>query len=333
MGTGTGGEPDSGVSFTMQIVVLDGHTLNPGDLNWSSFQALGRCEIFERTSMAQVLPRAAGAEILLTNKVALDRTVLEQLPQLRYIGVLATGYNVVDVLAARDRNIPVSNVPDYSTRSVAQLTWALLLELTHQVGHHARTVREGRWSANPDFCYWDFPLQELDGLTLGLIGFGRIGREVAQIAQAFGLRVLVHTRTAPLERSVEIELVELEEVLSRSNIVSVHCPLTPETRGLMNECRLGQMKSSALLLNTSRGPLVDEAALAAALNEGRLAGAAVDVLSIEPPSANNPLLTAKNCLITPHIGWATLAARKRLMRIAADNVQAFLRGQPQNVVN
>jgi glycerate dehydrogenase len=317
----------------MNIVVLDGHTLNPGDLDWHELQSLGPCRIFERTPSDQTLTRAADASIVLTNKVVLNRDTIFVLPQLRCIGVLATGYNVVDVAAARDRGIPVTNVPDYSTRSVAQLSFALLLELTHRVGHHAQTVRDGRWVRSPDFCYADFPLLELDGLTLGVVGFGRIGREVAKIAGTFGLRVLVHSRTNTAPLPPGAEFVTLDELFSRADIVSLHCPLTPATQHLVNAARLAQMKPSAFLINTGRGPLVDESALAAALNSGRLAGAGLDVLATEPPPASNPLLTAKNCLITPHFGWATRAARQRLMRIAVANVRAFLAGHPQNVVN
>lgn len=317
----------------MNIVVLDGYTLNPGDLNWSELQSLGHCEIHDRTPSGQVLARAANAEIVLTNKVLLNRETLAAMPGLRYIGVLATGYNVVDIAAARERNIPVTNIPDYSTRSVAQHTFALLLELSSHVGHHAQTVRDGKWSRSPDFCYSDFPLIELDGLTLGVVGFGKIGGEVAKIAHAFGLRLLVHTRTKPEQLSSGVEHVPLDELFSRADIVSVHCPLTPETKNLVNAQRLALMKPSAFLLNTSRGPLVDEAALAAALNSGRLAGAALDVLATEPPPATNPLLAANNCLITPHLGWATRAARARLLKIACANLRAFLAGTPQNVVN
>ena len=317
----------------MNIVVLDGYTLNPGDLSWTELQSLGPCEIHGRTAPDQLLARAANAEILLTNKVVLNRATLAALPKLRYIGVLATGVNVVDTAVARERNISVTNIPGYGTRAVAQHTFALLLELTHHVGHHAQTVRDGQWSRSPDFCYWDFPLLELAGLTLGIIGYGAIGREVAKIAQAFGLRVLIHTRTKPTDLPPGVEHVQLDELFTRADIVSLHCPLTPETKNLVNAPRLALMKPSAFLINTSRGPLVDEPALAAALNTSHLAGAALDVLSVEPPPATNPLLTAKNCLITPHLGWATRAARERLLQIACANLRAFLAGQPQNVVN
>lgn len=317
----------------MNIVVLDGYTLNPGDLRWDELKSLAPCAIFDRTAPDQILTRAADAEIILTNKIVLSRETIAALPKLRYVGVLATGHDVVDAVAARERGIPVTNIPDYSTRSVAQLTFALLLELAHHTGHHTQSVRDGRWSRSADFCFWDFPLLELDGLTLGIIGFGRIGREVAKIAQAFGLRVLVHSRTKPAQLPASMDFVSLDDIFSRADIVSLHCPLTPETRILVNAPRLALMKPSSFLINTSRGPLMDEAALASALNSGRLAGAALDVLSTEPPPATNPLLTAKNCLITPHLGWATHAARERLLKIACANIRAFLAGHPQNVVN
>jgi len=247
--------------------------------------------------------------------------------------VLATGYNVIDLDAARDRGIVVTNVPAYSTRSVAQLAFALLLELAHRTGQHAEAVRAGRWSRSADFCFWDAPLIELDGLTMGLVGFGQIGRAVAEVARAFGMRVLVHTAHPGKHAASGVEFVTLDEVFRRSDVVSLHCPLSPQTRHLVNAARLAQMKPTAFLLNTGRGSLVDEAALAEALNSGRIAGAGLDVLSAEPPPADNPLLRAKNCIITPHIGWATASARRRLMRVAVDNVQAFLAGQPTNVVD
>jgi glycerate dehydrogenase len=315
-----------------QIVVLDGFTLNPGDLDWSELKSLGQCEIHDRTTPAELLRRATKADILLTNKTVLNGGDIQNLPRLKYIGVLATGTNVVDLEAARARGIPVTNVPTYGTKSVAQMTFALLLELAHHAGHHAQTVREGRWTASADFCYWDYPLVELEGLTLGIVGFGRIGRAVAELAAAFGLKVLA-TNPSATTAPPFVRLVELETLLRESDIVSLHCPLTPHTARLVNAQRLGLMKPTAFLLNTSRGPLVDEAALADALNSGRLAGAALDVLAVEPPAADNPLLTARNCLITPHLAWATRAARSRLMQIAIQNVRAFLQGKPENVVN
>lgn len=307
------------------LVVLDGHTLNPGDLSWAPLEALAACTVHDRTPAADVVARGAGAAILLTNKTPLSAAALAQLPALRFIGVLATGYNIVDVAAARARGIPVSNVPAYSTRSVAQHVFALLLELTLGVGHHAATVRAGRWAQAVDFSYWDRPLIELEGLTLGIVGAGRIGQAVAELGRAFGLRVQFATRTGGR--------AELESVLRASDVVSLHCPLTDATRALINADTLRLMKPTALLVNTSRGPLIDEPALADALNSGRLAGAALDVLSTEPPPANHPLFTARNCLITPHHAWATTAARARLMRVAVDNVRAFLAGAPINVVN
>jgi glycerate dehydrogenase len=316
----------------MRVVVLDGFTLNPGDLSWAELEALGPCAVFDRTPPGEVLARAAEAEIVLTNKTLLDRETIQHLSRLRYIGVLATGTNIVDLAAARARGIPVTNVPTYGTRSVAQLTFALLLELAQHVGHHAGTVREGRWTRNADWCYWDFPLIELEGLTLGIVGFGRIGRAVSVLGVAFGMKVLAVDPSAGATPP-GVSLVELDTLFRESDVVSLHCPLTPETAQLVNARRLSLMKPGAFLLNTSRGPLVDEAALAKALNSGGLAGAAVDVLSVEPPPADNPLLTARNCIITPHIAWATRAARSRLMHLAIGNVRGFLEGKPQNVVN
>jgi glycerate dehydrogenase len=316
----------------MNIVVLDGFTLNPGDLSWAELQTLGPCAIYDRTPPAELLARAADAEVLLTNKTQLSADAIQRLPQLKYIGVLATGTNIVDLAAARARGIPVTNVPTYGTRSVAQLTFALLLELAQHVGHHAQTVREGRWTRSADWCYWDFPLIELDGLTLGVVGFGRIGRAVGELAAAFGMKVLAFD-PAGGPAPPFVRFVELDDLFRESDVVSLHCPLTPQNARLVNAPRLALMKPTAFLLNTSRGPLVDEPALAEALNSGRIAGAGLDVLAAEPPPADNPLLTARNCLITPHLAWGTRAARSRLMHIAVQNVRAFLEGQPQNVVN
>jgi len=317
----------------MKIVILDGFTLNPGDLSWDGLKSLGDCEIFDRTSPDEVVKRAADAELVLTNKTVLTRKQINRLPKLKYIGVLATGYNIVDVAAARERGVPVTNVPTYGTRSVAQMTFALLLELTQHVGYHAQTVDEGRWARSPDFCYWDYPLMELDGLTMGIVGFGRIGRTVADLAVAFGMKVLAHSRTIPQEKSQNIDFVDLSRLFRTADVVSLHCPLTTETKHLVNAERLSSMKPTAFLLNTSRGPLIDELALAKALNSDQIAGAAVDVLEAEPPRADNPLFTAKNCLITPHIAWATRSARARLMATAVANAKAFLDGKLQNVVN
>ncbi len=317
----------------MRIVVLDGYTLNPGDLSWGRLEALGDCSVYDRTALEDIVERAGDAEIVLTNKTVLSADVIRHLMRLRYIGVLATGYNVVDVEAANERGIPVTNVPSYGTTSVAQMVFAHLLNLTQHVAHHARTVRDGRWAACPDFCYWDMPLLELAGLTLGIVGFGRIGRAVAGLAQAFGMKVIVHDVIVPAEMPEGCRMVELEDVFREADVLSLHCPLTPRTGKLVNAERLALMKPTAFLINTSRGPLIDEPALADALNAGRLAGAGLDVLSAEPPAADNPLLKAKNCYITPHIAWATRSARQRLLSIAIDNVAAFIAGRPQNVVN
>jgi glycerate dehydrogenase len=317
----------------LHLVVLDGYTLNPGDLSWSQLEALGDCAIYDRVAPAEVAPRAQHADIVLTNKTALSREIIEQLPELRYIGVLATGYNVVDVEAARQRGIPVTNVPTYGTHSVAQMAFAHLLNLTQRVGDHARTVAAGRWSQSPDWCFWDCPLIELDGLTIGIVGLGRIGRATARLALAFGMNVLASDAEPPALVPEGVELVGLDELFRWSDAISLHCPLTPLTEKLVNARRLAQMKPTAVLINTSRGPLIDEAALAEALNTGRIAGAGLDVLTVEPPPPGHPLVGAKNCFITPHIAWATKAARQRLLDIAVDNVRAFLEGRPQNVVN
>lgn len=315
-----------------KIVVLDGHTMNPGDLSWDALEALGDVAVHPRTSPLDVLERARDAEVLLTNKVVLDRAILGQLPGLRYVGVTATGYNVVDLAAARDRGIIVTNVPAYSTASVVQLTFALLFELTHRVGHHAEAVRSGRWTACPDFSFSDFPLIELACRRLGIVGFGNIGQAVARAASSFGMTVLAHTRTPREGAGVEARFVSLPELLRESDVVSLHCPLTPETKHLINRDRLALMKRGAFLLNTGRGPLLDEAAVATALETGQLGGAGLDVLSTEPPTTDNPLLQEPNCFITPHVGWATTAARTRLMHTVVDNIRAFLGGAPTNVV-
>ena len=315
------------------IVVLDGFTANSGDLDWGELAALGSLTVYPRTTEAEIVTRAGPAEILLTNKTPLDRETLFRLPALRCVCVLATGYNVVDVAAARERGIPVCNVPGYSTASVVQHTFALLLELPNQVGRHAMAVRTGEWCASPDFAFWHAPLVELHGLTLGVVGLGAIGRGVAGVAHALGMPVLAHGRRRPADLPAGVTWTDLDTLLRTADVVSLHCPLTPETRGLMGAQALAKMKPTAFLINTGRGPLMDEAALAAALHEGRLAGAAVDVLLIEPPPPGNPLLTAKNCLITPHQAWATVAARRRLLAESAANVRAFLAGSPWHVVN
>lgn len=317
-----------------QVVVLDAYTINPGDLSWESLEELGHCQIYDRTAVEEILVRAIDADILLTNKTILDQAVICALPRLRYIGVMATGYNVVDVEAAKSQNIIVTNVPAYGTAAVAQATLALLLELTNHVGYYSSTVHGGQWSNSPDFCYADRPLIELAGLTMGIIGFGSIGHAVANLAQAFGMKSIVYTRTKPTGTNIfHIEFCDLDDIFSNADIVSLHCPLTSDTKELVNAKRLAQMKSSALLINTGRGQLIDERALAEALILGRIAGAALDVLSIEPPRNGNPLLQCPNCIITPHIAWATKSARQRLLDTAIHNLRAYLSGHPVYVVN
>lgn len=318
----------------MKITILDGYPLNPGDLSWQYLEKYGDITVYERTAPAEIAERAAGATVVLTNKVPLGAEVLKQLPDLKYIGVLATGYNIIDIAYAKQRGIVVTNVPGYSTQSVAQLTFALLLELCHHVQRHSDRVKEGKWSQSPDFSFWDYPLIELAGKTMGIIGFGDIGRQVADIATAFGMHVVAQSRTeTDQSHRRNFRWVKLDELLELSDVVSLHCPLTPQTQGLINTNTLAKMKTSAFLLNTSRGPLVEEESLAAALDAGELAGAGVDVLAVEPPHAGNPLFTAKNCLVTPHIAWATKEARTRLMGTVEENLEAYMAGQPINVVN
>jgi glycerate dehydrogenase len=314
----------------MNIVVIDGETLNPGDLSWDGLSPLGTVTVYPRTAPGELVTRCRDAEAVITNKVAFDAAAIAALPRLRYLGVTATGYNIVDTAAAAARGVVVTNVPTYGTDSVAQMTFALILELAHHVGHHARTVREGRWSAGTSFSYWDYPLLELAGLTLGIVGYGRIGRAVARLGAAFGMRPIAHDTVAGTEDLAE--RVDLDAVFSRSDVVCLHCPLTPETAGIASAARIALMKPSAFLVNTSRGPLVDERSLAEALDAGRIAGAGLDVLAAEPPKGDNPLLHAKNCIITPHIAWATRAARGRLLAAGVENLRAFAAGTPTNVV-
>ncbi|MCP4609104.1 MAG: D-2-hydroxyacid dehydrogenase [Planctomycetes bacterium] len=317
----------------MNIVVLDGYTLNPGDLTWKNLESLGPCTVYDRSAPEEVLPRAKDAEIILTNKTVLSSDTIKQLPKLKYIGVLATGYNIVDIEAARDIDIPVTNVPTYSTQSVAQIVFAHLLNLAHHTAHHAQTVRSGRWTSSPDFCYWDTPLIELAGLTMGIIGFGKIGQATAKLALAFGINIIFYDIAKPSSIPQGCKPAEMDDIFRTSDVISLHCPLTSDTEKIINTERLELMKKTAFLINTSRGPLVDEQALADALNNEKIAGAALDVLSEEPPGESNPLLTARNCYITPHIAWATYAARKRLLQVAVYNVASFLTGKLQNVVN
>jgi glycerate dehydrogenase len=318
----------------MNIVILDGHTINPGDLSWDALQSLGHLRVFDRTAESEIVARTRDAEAVLTTRVPLSAQTLQQLERLRYIGAIFTGYEEIDLKTARQRSVVVTNVPTYGTASVGQLVFALLLELCHHVGIHNAATHSGEWSRSADFSFWRTPLVELQGKTLGIVGFGRIGRRVGEIGVAMGMRVIA--ADAGREDAPDwpgFAWVNLEELLSVSDAISLHCPLLPETRGMINAAALFRMKPSAFLVNTSRGPLVVEQDLADALNEGRLAGAGLDVLSSEPPSMDDPLLKAKNCIVTPHIAWATKEARMRLIESAAANLRAFLGGHPINVVN
>ncbi|MBQ7872245.1 MAG: D-2-hydroxyacid dehydrogenase [Oscillospiraceae bacterium] len=316
----------------MKLVILDAYASNPGDLSWDLFSEFGELAIYDRTPAELAVERIGDAELVFLNKTPLSRDILAACPKLKLVVVLATGYNVVDVAAARDLGITVCNVPAYSTQAVTQMTFALLLEMTQRVGMHARAVREGQWQRNPDFCFWNAPLSELAGKTLGIVGYGAIGQAVGQVALAFGMKLLV---TARHEKPVPegARFVTLEELLAQSDVVSLHCPQTPENLHMINAAALSQMKDGALLINTARGGLIDEAAVAAALASGKLGGFAADVVAREPILESNPLLTAPNCYLTPHIAWAPFETRQRLHRIAAENVRAFLKGEPQNVVN
>lgn len=316
----------------MKIIVLDGYGLNPGDLSWSGMEALGELTVYGRTSPSELLERSAGAEVLITNKTLITAEDMSALPQLKYIGVLATGYNVVDIDAAKAHGIVVTNIPAYSTSSVAQMVFAHLLNITQRVGYYADENKQGRWTNNVDFCYWDTPLMELDGKKMGIVGFGNIGQATARIAQAFGMEVCVVTSKEQSALPVGMKKMELDELFASCDVVSLHCPLTPTTKEMVNADRLKLMKPQAILINTGRGPLVNEQDLADALNEGRIAGAGLDVLSVEPSQKDNPLLGAKNCFITPHIAWATKEARTRLMNIAVENLKAYQEGHIINNV-
>lgn len=318
----------------MKIVVLDGYTTNPGDLSWSKIEALGPTEIYDRTPCEEIVRRCSDAEAIMTNDVHLTEAVMTALPQLKYIGVLATGYNVVDIEAAKKRGICVTNVPAYSTPSVAQTTFALLLELCHRTGSHSDAVHEGAWSRSLDYCFWNYPLIELQGKVIGIIGYGRIGQAVATMARAFGMKVVASSsRTDRVSSSAEVEFLSLQQLLETSDVVSVHCPLTEKTEGMINKTTLGWMKPGALFLNVSRGKIVVEEDLAAALKTGHIAGAGLDVLSTEPPSPENPMLGIPNCIITPHIAWAPRESRERLVAVAAKNLESYLSGSPINVVS
>lgn len=317
---------------TTKIVVLDGFAGNPGDLSWAPLEALGQCTVYDRTAPSQVVERAASAQIVLTNKVVMDRATIEALPHLKYIGVIATGYNIIDLDAAREHGVVVTNVPAYSTHSVAQIVFAHLLDITNSVQHYTREAHDGVWSKCKDFTYLNTPVIELDGKVMGIVGLGHIGKAVAQIAIAFGMKVLAYT-SKPQEALPEgVVKADMDTLFGSSDVVTLHCPLNASTKGLVNAKRLAQMKHGAILINTARGPLVDEQALADALASGHLLGAGVDVLSQEPPLASNPLLAQPSCHFTPHIGWASNEARVRLMQTLVGNVKAFLDGKPQNVV-
>ena len=317
----------------MQIVLLDGYASNPGDLTWAPLRELGELTVYDRTTPDQVVERARDAEIIVTNKVTLDRTLLEQLPQLRLICVLATGYNTIDTLAARERGITVCNVPAYSTDSVAQMVFAQILNLTNHVAHYARQTREGRWSRNPDFCYWDTPVHELAGKTLGIVGLGHIGSKVARIASDFGMVIFAYTSKNSTDLPGYIQKTTLEGLLAVSDVLTLHCPLTPDTHELINRRTLDSMKPGALLINTGRGPLVNEHDVAEALASGQLGGYGADVMCSEPPSVDNPLIAQPGAFITPHIAWASVEARTRLLEATFQNVRMYLAGTPQNVVN
>jgi glycerate dehydrogenase len=317
----------------MNICILDGYTLNPGDLSWDQLSQIGKTDIYDRTPEELIIERASNAEIILTNKTPLNRATLMQLPNLKYIGVLATGFDVVDTKAAEERGITVSNIPTYGTESVSQMVFALLLEHCHRVQRHSDAVMEGQWGRNPDWCFWNYPLVELAGKTMGIVGFGRIGLQTAKLASAFGMHILAYDA---YHRDIDLpnfQWAELPELMRQSDVVSLHCPLTPDTEEMINTENLSLMKPSAIIINTSRGKLVNNKDLAEALNAGVISGAGLDVLAVEPPEDTNPLLHAKNCIITPHIAWATKEARSRLLDLAVDNIKAFAAGSSKNVVH
>ena len=316
----------------MKIIVLDGYGLNPGDLNWEGFESLGELTVYDRTLPSELMERAAGAEVLVTNKTLITAENMAALPELKYIGILATGYNVVDIDAAKARGIVVTNIPAYSTASVAQMVFAHILNITQRVGYYADENKQGRWTKNADFCYWDTQLVELQGKKMGIVGLGNIGQATARIAQAFGMEVCVYSSKPQFVLPSGIKKMDLDELFAECDVISLHCPLTPDTKEMVNADRLSKMKSNAILINTGRGPLINEQDLADALNEGRIAAAGLDVLSVEPSVEGNPLLAARNCFITPHIAWATLEARTRLMEIAVQNLKSYLNGQIINNV-
>jgi glycerate dehydrogenase len=318
----------------MKIVILDGYASNPGDLSWDNLKQLGELVVYDRTPADKIVERARDAAIVITNKTPIGENEINQLPDLKYIGVIATGFNIIDIEAAKQKGITVTNVPGYSTPSVVQLTFALLLELCHHVQRHSDSVMDGKWSRSLDFSFWDYPLVELSGKTMGIIGFGSIGQAVADVATAFGMSIIGSSRRqTDQSKRKNFKWAEVSELLKESDVVSIHCPLTAETKGLINKESLKTMKSSAFLINTARGPIIIDSDLADALNNGVIAGAGIDVLSAEPPAPDNPLFNAKNCLITPHIAWATLESRARSIEIAVHNLSSFINGEPINIVN
>lgn len=317
----------------MKIVILDGYTENPGDLSWEGFEALGKVTVYDRTAPEEIVSRIGDAEIVILNKVPITEETLNQCGHIRYIGVLATGYNVVDVDACRKRGIPVCNIPTYGTAAVGQFAIAMLLEICHHVAHHSDAVHEGRWESNPDWCFWDYPLIELADKTMGIIGFGRIGQATGRIAKALGMRVIANDEYPNASGKELAEYVPREQLFEESDVIALHCPLFPSTEGMINKENIAKMKDGVIILNNSRGPLIVEEDLADALNSGKVYAAGLDVVSAEPIQGDNPLLKAKNCIITPHISWAPKESRQRLMDIAVENLKAFLAGESVNVVN
>lgn len=318
----------------MKIVVLDGYTLNPGDISWEGMEAFGELTVYDRTKAEDVVARIGDAEVVYTNKTPITRETLDACPNVKFIGVLATGYNIVDIAAAKEKGIPVSNIPTYGTAAVSQFAIGLLLELCHHIGEHSDAVKAGEWTSNPDWCFWKYPLVELDGKTMGIIGFGRIGQDTGKIAQALGMKVLAYDAFKRPELETETcHYVDLDTLLAESDVIALHCPLFPDTEGIINKDTIAKMKDGVMIINNSRGPLVVEQDLRDALDSGKVAGAAVDVVSTEPIQMDNPLIGAKNVIITPHISWAPKESRQRLMNIAVDNLKCYVEGKPQNVVN
>ena len=317
----------------MKIVVLDGYTENPGDLSWDELGKLGELTVYDRTCEDEIVSRIGDAEIVITNKAPITKATMDHCPNIRYIALLATGYNVVDVAAAKEKGIPVSNVPTYGTASVGQFAIAMLLEICHHVAHHSQTVYEGKWSTCSDWCYWDYPLIELDGKTMGIIGFGRIGQTTGKIAKAMGMKILAYDNFPNESGKAIAEYVDLDTLLASSDVIALHCPLFPSTQGIINKTTIARMKDGVILLNNSRGPLIVEQDVADALNSGKIYAAGLDVVSTEPICEDNPLLKAKNCFITPHISWAPKESRQRIMNCTVSNVAAFLAGNPINIVN